>query len=169
MHDSFLDGNVRRERSAYFGHNERPFLSVFVVFLHVVRVGGTEDLDVSDRVRLEFDLEVIVGGEEGVVEIFEQVLLQVLVLRCAEVVEALHVFEHLADVGPELFRNPDDRRVDALLSMLFQVALFGRQGTIAHVSQHNQSVFGRSVGLGDTRQTLEAGFDAVLDGGSSIY
>jgi hypothetical protein len=88
------------------------------------------------KVALQPDLQVVLAGEEGKVELVYQILLERLGVCRTEVIEPTEVYKLLADVGTEPLPDSDDRQTDALDSKLLDDLLLSHEAVVLHVCQH---------------------------------
>ena len=91
----------------------KSLFSKVIVLLGVFAVGRTANRKHCHVFRVELDVDVEVGGEEGIIEVLEQVLLEVFVLHCTHVVEPLYLGQLLASFRSELFRYPYNSHMDS--------------------------------------------------------
>jgi hypothetical protein len=86
--------NLRREARFHFGNCPSIFCCL-IVLLDFVTVGSTKYFDRRDVFGVDGNLDVVCRREEAEVKGFQNIFLDVFLIDCTEVVEALDLFENL--------------------------------------------------------------------------
>lgn len=134
-----------------------------VVLVDPVLVGSAVDLEELHVLGLERDGHVVGRGEEGPVEVLEQVLLEVGHLHRAEVVEALHAVQSFSQVDD---RNSSEMPIVTWMSFLLYAldeVQLGRQRVVAHVREHHQAVLRPLLALRRAVHVVLQGLDALVE------
>ncbi len=111
-----------------------------VVFLDLFRVWGSKNFKRVDVITLNTDLNIKVGWEEGVAEVFKEVFLEIIDFSSTEVVESFDLVHFLTGTGFEVIWNTNDASMDTCLLDFFNKSVGMGHGVISDVSEHEDSV-----------------------------
>jgi hypothetical protein len=83
-----------------------------IVFPHSFTICRPEHLEAGDVIALNFQFDVVVRREKGIVKILKQIFLQMLIFHSAEVVKTLKFNEALAGTRLKFIRYTNDGSVN---------------------------------------------------------
>ena len=101
--------NLYLWRKAWLHLGDCPIIScgLFSIAFYFIRIWCSKHLNSRNILRFDVKLNIACRWKEAKIESFEHVLLNVLLIDCAEIVESFDIFEHFASWRLEICWNSD--------------------------------------------------------------
>ena len=136
-----MDLNLRREARLHLSNSPLLSCGFFLILFYFIRIWCPEYLNSSDIIRLDIKLNVAGWREKSEIKSLKNILLDVFLVNCAEIVGSFDILEYLASWGLEVRWDAANWSVNVMKisSLLDDGSLFW-DSLVTDISKHDDSV-----------------------------